>query len=125
MPLRRGQAQRLREAGFLESEIRKISRARAPDGSLQQTDIDGIAWQKTLESRKRWVGQRLDEGWSKEEIRRRILRYYKRKAGRSPFDFLKLEYKPPQKLTDFQYALKLRARARVSRTFGRKYGRRR
>lgn len=125
MPLSRGQRDRLLDAGFLPFEVRQIHLAKAPDGSYQSIDLTGATWQATIASRRRWVERQLDEGRSKDEIRKVIIRFYRRRgAGRDPFAFLKIEYKPPRRLSDFQFAMKLRARKRISWGFGKEYGRR-
>lgn len=123
MPLTKTQREKLRDAGFMPFEIRRISNARTPDGSFQEIDISGPAWQSTIESRRTWVASLIRAGWSKDDIRASLRRYYRRRRGRSPFDFLKIEYRPPKRLTDFQYALKLRSRSRITRDLGRGYGR--
>lgn len=124
MPLNRHQKEFLLDAGFLPSEVRKFSRARTPDGGYQTIDFSGATWQNTISSRRNWVRRRLDAGWTKDEIRRAILRYYKRRAGRTPYDFLRIEYKKPRKLTDSEFIVKMKSRIRISKKFGRDYGRR-
>ena len=71
--------------------------------------------------RAKWVSSLREQGWTPQQIKGVIQRYYNLKHGRSPWDFLKLEYVPVRKLTDFQFAMKLRSKARISRTLGTRY----
>lgn len=49
-----------------------------------------------------------------------LVDYYRKSKRTSPWDWVKLEYKPPKKLKDFQEAAKKRAEKRIKREFGKK-----
>ena len=112
------------DTGFLPQEIDEFDDARTPDGKLQDLAFDSAPFRAMRESRTKWILKLKKSGWNNRQIVEQIKRYYRLKAGRSPFDFLKIEYQPPKKLTDFAEAVKLKVRSRVSRTLGKQYGRR-
>lgn len=121
----------MRRAGFLKSEIRAFNNARAPDGSYQDTKaiFKSKPFQVMLKDRAAWWRRALTPvdkggyGYTRTQATYEILGYYRRRGQRSPFDFLKAEYKPPKKLTDFQYATRLRVRARITKSLGKGYTR--
>lgn len=114
----------LLKEGFTPWEVRQYNLARTPDGSLQDFAFNSKPFIAARKSRQKWVEDLKKAGWKKVEITQKIMDYYKLKAGRTPYDFLKLSYKPPKVVSDFQDAIKRKIRSRVSRTFGRAYGRR-
>lgn len=118
------QKKELFNAGFLPSEIDKFDEAKTPDGKQQNLAFDSAPFQKMIESRRKWILELKSAGWNNRQVVEQIKRYYRLKSGRSPFDFLKLEYQPPNKVTDFVDAVKLKIRSRVSRSMGKAYGRR-
>lgn len=125
MPLNKNQKQILQDAGFLKSEIFKIGHAKTPDGkAYQKVDLDTGTWQAVINSRRRWIKRRLAQGWTRNELINSMRLYYRKRKGRDIWAFLKIEYRPTRRLSDFQFAIKLRDRARISKRLGRDYGRR-
>ncbi len=113
----------LLDTGFLPDEIKQFDAAKTPDDKQQDLDFDSAPFQAMIESRRKWILNLKKRGWNNAQIIIQLKRYYALKSGRSPFDFLKLEYRPPKKLTDFVEATKVHIRSRVSRSLGRSYGR--
>ena len=112
-------AARLRTSGFLDWEIEQFASATDAKGKLQPPiDLNAPVWQAAMKSRGDWVDDKIARGWTKEEIDGEIMGYYWRKAERSPFDFLKLEYAPPTKV-DYREALRRRLEGEVAATLGR------
>ena len=113
----------LKSSGFLPNEIEAFDTAKTPDGEKQKLAFDSAPFMSMIMSRVKWITDLKERGWSNSQIINQIRRYYHMKSGRSPFDFLKLEYKPPKKI-DFIEASKTRTRVktRVSNTFGKGYG---
>ena len=113
MSLSETDAERLRLAGFLQHEIDELSEARTADGKGQPPiHLDSPAWQATMESRRRWLDDKLNRNWTEDDIQREIIGYYEKGSQRSPWDFLKAEYKPPKKI-DYIDARRRRAQTQV------------
>jgi len=109
-------AERLRAAGFLDQEIYEIASATTPDGQQQPPiDLDSQVWQNVLESRVKWIEQKLADGWNEERIREEIMAYYRRGTSRNPFDFLKAEYRPPKRV-DYWEAMRRKKQAGIKNT---------
>ena len=108
----------LMSEGWLASEVKEIM------GGLH-TSIDspwGLAWRK----------KRIDEiiyaethGSSRKEFLDRIVRWYEIDHDRSPFEFLRAEYKPPQRVNRTQYKAAVQRRKIAMQTvkslYPRKY----
>ena len=108
-------AQRLRESGFLEAEIMAIAEAKTAKGEDQPpVDLDSPIWQSVMESRRDWRVDKISRGWTEYEIVSELQNYYRRDSRRSPFDFLRAEYKPPQK-KDYMEIVRKRAAAQIAR----------
>lgn len=105
----------LRNSGFLIWEIEQFDKGSVNFGSH--------TFQSAIRSRKLWVEAMRKVGWSDQLIGNRLRHWYKLKKGRNPFDWLKMEYKPPIKLTIQQLAKQLAIRRSVSRVLGSNYGR--
>jgi hypothetical protein len=105
--------ERLRAAGFLEWEIEKIAEGTLPDGSPQPPiNLNSPVWQRVTESRRNWVDDKIARGWSEADINTNIMDYYVRSPKRTPFDFVKAEYKPVKK-RDFWLEIRLRNQRKV------------
>lgn len=86
---------RLRSAGFINMEIRNIfSAGNTP--MLFGTE----PFKAMLQTRRRWFKSMVKRGWSKAQILNAIKKHYIT-PERSPFDFLRLEYRPPLRV-DFR-----------------------
>ena len=113
----------LADAGFTAYEIKKFDNAKTVDGKFQDLNFASITFQRMISSRRQWRKRLTDEGWTPAQIKGTIEKYYRRRAGRSPFDFLKIEYQPAKVLSDYAHAIKQRARTRITRDVGAGYGR--
>jgi len=122
--LNKGQKLTLRRDGFTKAEVKAYDEAKGPDGTLQDFAFGSETFKSVRKSRRNYVADLKERGWIRAEIDGRISSYYGLKAGRSPFDFLKLEYAPSRKLSDFQDATRRVIRSRITRTLGKAYGRR-
>jgi hypothetical protein len=90
-----GDAERLHRAGFLDAEIEEFSSAQDSLGRNQPPiNLSSPVWQSVLRSRRDWTDERLRRGWTPEEIENEIKRYYRMRDTRSPWDFIKAEYRP-------------------------------
>ena len=109
---------------FTPWEVRQYNLSKSPDGTLQDFDFNSKTFMAARRSRQKWAEDLKKAGWKRQEINMKIMQYYNLKAGRTPFDFLKLSYRPHKVVSDFVAAVRSKIRSRVSRTFGRAYGRR-
>lgn len=96
---------------FSKDEIKEFSQAKKPDGTPQDLDlvVNSIPFEEMIKSREEWwkkalspkslggFGMTLEEAWSTIKNHYKMTR--KRKKIRSIWDFLKIEYKPHQKLS--------------------------
>ena len=105
-----GQIMLLRRAGFLDFEIKAFHWAVTPDGRSQHTDISSPVWLSARRTRKEWVEGRRKAGWKDQEIRDALMRFYTTRGKFDPFEWLKLEYRPPAKAP---YKAQKRARRKV------------
>lgn len=109
----------LYRAGFTPQEIMEIHHAVTPKGEPQFTDISSPAWRSAISYRNNWT-QRIRQEFRRvhgRELDRKLYQrivnaWYSRGVKRSPWDWLKITYRPRRK-TDFIMAAKARARARV------------
>lgn len=96
---------KMRSAGFINMEIRNIfSAGNTP--MLFTTE----PFKAMLVSRRKWFRDRVESGWSKVQIIEAIKKYYSVER-RSPFDFLRKEYKPPLRVDFKVYREAMRKRA--------------
>ena len=104
-------AQLLMQAGFIEKEIMDLADAVTPAGTPQPPiNLDSPAWQAMIQSRMEWVADKVNQGWSEWQIREEIMAYYARSGSRSPFDFLKLSYRPSKRVDYFAALANQKAR---------------
>jgi hypothetical protein len=125
MALTRKQKIGLLKDGFLPKEIFQLTHATGGDKTntvKQSFNFSSRPFQAMRKSRKNYIRNLKENGWNESEIKAKINAFYI--GGKNIYSFLKLEYAPPKKITDFQSAIKLRERSRISRVFGRAYGRR-
>ena len=114
MTISAADADRLRQAGFIESEIEGFANAVTADGKPQPpVNLDSPVWQRVLESRREWWIDKVERGWTEHEIISELQNYYKRDAKRNPFDFLRAEYRPPKK-KDYMEIARKRATAQIA-----------
>jgi hypothetical protein len=110
LPLKREYAKQLKDAGFLPFEIREFSHAASPSGEPQDLNkvCNSAPFFSMLESRREWwktaLAPKSEGGWgyTYEMGKKAIENHYKttkrRKKKRSIFDFLKVEYRPKNKI---------------------------
>lgn len=120
--------QELLRRGFIPWEVKQFDQATAGDtasGHVVPQDVafSSEPFQDMIHSRESYIEMLKGYGWQPRQIISTIIRYYQLRGGRSPWDFLKIEYKPARTMTDFQWGRKAEARTRISRTFGKAYGR--
>ena len=109
-------AERLKSAGYTEWEIEQFSEGRTPDGKDQPSiDLNNIVWQKAMASRRKWKDNLIADGWTEQQFVQSIYDQYNKDPKQSPWDFLKSEYKPPQK-ADFRSTLDATVRVRQFKT---------
>jgi len=121
MPLSFDDTLTLSKAGFLPHEIKVFNELVASDGTPQVIDINSQAWQDMIKSRMAWVGHmRHVVGWPDNVIEDKINLWYKLKTGRTPLDFLRAEYKPPKRISDYQKARQARAEEKTRELYDRR-----
>lgn len=103
-----------RDAGFLPSEARELtvgrgSRYKDFDARAVYNSEPGQAARRT---RRAMVQQQLDMGWSKKRIRDNIVDFYMRIKDFDPWEHIRAEYKPRQKIDFVEYEEKRRRRAK-------------
>lgn len=98
--------QQLKSYGFSDYEIRELSEAKTPGGNPQPPiDIRSQLWKDIIRSRMNWWIDKYTSGWEDYEIDGEVDNYYKRDARRTPWDFLKAEYRP-RKRVDYWAAVR-------------------
>ena len=109
--------------GFLLSEIQAFANARTPDGKrMQNFNFMAEPFQDMIQTREAWVKKLKTAGWSDLQVRQRINMLYANSRGKSsPWDFLKIEYKPPTTVSDTMWATMLKAKGRIVRKLGAGY----
>lgn len=110
-------------SGFLPYEIAAFAHAQTPDGHQQLLSFNSKPFQAMIYDRIDYFTKMHRAGWNDLQIKSRILMLYATKRGKaSPWDFLKIEYQPIKPMTDTVWAVKLKAKARITRTLGAGYG---
>ncbi|GAG28189.1 unnamed protein product [marine sediment metagenome] len=107
----------LRRAGFLPWEVQEYATATAADGTYQSINIRSATWQDAIAGRRRWIesiNAQVEKQYTRKatqlDINRLVNRWYSRKVKggltdqRNPWDFIKAEYKPDKKISDYQNA---------------------
>lgn len=101
---------RLDKAGFMDWEIEYFDQMRDPSGGLQPyAELDGGTWQAVMKRRREWVDAMLRQNWTSEQISKAINRWYENKKSRSPYEWVKMEYQPPRRISNYQEARRKRA----------------
>jgi len=119
----------LRAEGFIHEEIEAWDDAQNPDGSPHYIDFGSETFKDMRADRRRWKRDRKDDGWTREQMDNDLYDYFKARQGKSPWDFLQGNYRPPRKLRDFSQASRKRAtkrrekaKERIRRRLGGEYG---
>lgn len=101
----------LRQSGFTRYEIDEIANAKTTTGEDQPPiNLRSPAWVATIKSRREWWIDKVERGWTEYEIENELMNYYNRDTNRTPFDFLRAEYKPPKKADYIEIARKRAAK---------------
>ncbi len=111
-----GQARRLRNSGFTNTEIgilRENLRQRP-----QELDLNKGVWQAAMARRRLLVNKWLSEGKTMLDFTLMLERFYIKQKGASPWDWLKVEYpafaRRARNLKDFQVAAAKRAKKKLA-----------
>lgn len=100
----------MHDNGFLNMEIDTYLKARG--------DLADVATSKPFEamitSRQRWVENLEAQGFDEYQIMMQVVRYYRQGKKRSPWDWLRQEYRPPLKV-DYREYRKAAERRRSAR----------
>lgn len=123
MSISQSDAEILRANGFSEKEIESYANARTPTGQPQPPiDINGATWQAAIKTRREWVNDLINRGWTTDRILQEIDAYYVRDSKRNPYDFLKAEYRAPAKI-DYTQGIRNRAKAQARNLYKNNGGR--
>lgn len=104
-----------RNAGFLSAEVREL----VYGSKGVSVDAEAVFKSRSAATarfhRGDWIRSLRDRGWSNKEIIREARAYYIRDTKRSPWDFIRAEYKPRQRkdFRDYRTAARARAKAKV------------
>lgn len=102
-----------RAAGFTKEEANELvrgSKGVKVDYAAVYSSQPGI---QARDSRRQWILGLLQRGWTPRQIAKEARAYYLRDKKRNPFDFIKIEYKPPQKADYKEYRERSKAKARI------------
>ena len=121
MALRDEDKLKLKAVGFTAYEIREFSKATDPsDVSQPLIDLDSPLWQRVMDSRRKWVDDKINRGWTESQIENAISEYYRKGKEPSPYDFLKAEYKPPLR-RDYYEEVRARKQRQINVELGKYY----
>ena len=110
MSLKREYAEKMKRAGFLPFEVRQFAAGKKADGKSINFEriCNSKPFEKALESRMEWWQKALSPqnmggwGYTYKQAEQAIKHHYAttkgRKKSRNFWAFLKLEYRPPQKI---------------------------
>jgi len=109
--INRATKKQLIEEGWLPFEINAMMGAKTPSGTIQSNiAINGKAWGAVRRSRIRYINDLRRNGWSGDEIRLKIVNFYRGKdKGSAVWQWLKAEYHPAKHIDDFAQAVQRRA----------------
>ena len=121
MALRDEDKLKLKAVGFTAYEIGEFSKATDPsDVSQPLIDLDSPLWQRVMDSRRKWVDDKINRGWTEFQIENAFDEYYRKGKEPSPWDFLKAEYKPPLK-RDYYEGVRARKQRLINAELGKYY----
>jgi len=79
-------------------------------------------FQDMIRTRREYVAKLRAQGWNDLQVRQRVNMLYHRKTGKaSPWDFLKIEYRPDKKISNAMWANMISVKASITRTLGQAY----
>jgi hypothetical protein len=100
-----------RNAGFLPHEARELTLGHSHEfdsGSVFNSEPS----KKARQSRIEWINLLKKQGWTDAQIRREILDYYVKGREKSPWDFIRAEYRDKKKIDFIDYKKKAQIRAK-------------
>lgn len=104
----------LRRAGFIPREINEFQWAVSENGKPYVTDLESPVWRDVIRHRKEMIAKLEEQGYSKAEQRAGIERFYTLRGGKfSPFDWLKIEYRPLKRV-NYKEVQKRNVRRRIN-----------
>lgn len=103
------QKQYLFKMGFSSNEIRSLD-----EKDNNPIDLNSPQWESTITSRQSWFLDKIEKGWTDNEIYAAIQSFYNKDKNRTPWDFLKAAYRPPKKV-DYFTAIKNRTKTNPER----------
>lgn len=111
----------LRRAGFIPREINEFQWAVSENGKPYVTDLESPVWRDVIRHRKEMIAKLDEQGWSRAEIAAGIERFYTMRGKFSPFDWLKIEYRPLKRVHYKEVQkrnVRRRVRYRMKKMFG-------
>jgi len=102
----------LRADGFIPEEIEAWDKATNPDGTQHYIDFYSETFKDMRRDRRSWKRERKIDGWTQEQIDNDLYENFHASGGKSPWDWLRANYRPPRKLKDFSTASRKRATKR-------------
>jgi len=99
-------------AGFLPEEAEELTYGSKGVKVGAEKVYNSRTGRAARRERQRWVRDLLLRGWTEEEIAREARAYYARDSKRSPWDFIRAEYRPPMK-KDYREAARRLAETEV------------
>lgn len=119
MPISMEDERRLKDAGFLNFEIEQFAAAKSPSGKDQPfVSLDTPVWRRVMDSRRAWIQDKIEQNWTDSEIENELMGYYQRDKSRSPWDFIRVEYKPPTRV-DYKSAVREQKKLEIEGTLGK------
>ena len=102
-----------RNAGFLVQEAKELTYGSKGVKIDARKVFNSRPARRARINRQGWIRNLIDRGWTIKEIEREARTYYTRDTKRSPWDFIRAEYKPRLKkdFKDYREAAKQRAEA--------------
>jgi hypothetical protein len=102
-----------RNAGFLAQEAQELTYGSKGINIDARAIFLSKSGRLARLHRGRWIRDLRARGWTDEEIERELHAYYMRDTKRSPWDFIRVEYRPPRRkdFRDYREAARTRAEA--------------
>jgi len=104
-----------RRAGFVQEEAKELALGHGGVKVNCQAVYNSAPAQLVRIDRRKLIKGLLKKGWTKAEIAKEIRAHYTKDKKRSPWDFIKALYRPPQKaeLTAYKKAVQARAKSQA------------
>lgn len=112
-----------RVAGFLPSEARELTIGHGGVLVDSQRVFESMPGAAARRTRIAWIQMLADRGWNAKQIMREMRMYYALGQKRSPWDFIRAEYRGGRKIKDildYQDKARKRAEAKTSKLYRHK-----